>query len=120
MGGRKLALVALAAALALETAACGAKTIKGSVKTVVDAAQELSTDETATFEVTGEITIIEGEAGEQGDIFLEDSDDCVFAIFDELPDGLAVGDRVTVIGGPRDTSDAIGADSLILDHCKIK
>ena len=111
MGGRKLALVALAAALALGTAACGAKTIKGSVKTVVEAAQELS---------TGEITIIEGEAGEQGDIFLEDSDDCVFAIFDELPDGLAVGDRVTVIGGPRDTSDAIWTNGLILDHCKIK
>lgn len=117
---RNVALVALAVALSLGMAGCGTKVIKGSVKTVVDAAQELSTDEKATFEVTGEITIIEGETGEQGDIFLEDSDDCVFAIFDELPDGLAVGDRVTVIGGPRDTSDAIGADSLILDHCKVK
>lgn len=105
-----------------------AKTISGSVDTVVQEAQELSADETANVEVTGEISSFNSPvAKDSGQMLMFYSSNnssfgnSVALYFDSLSeddvDKLTSG-RVTITGEliPSFTS----TDSIALQHCKVK
>lgn len=117
----KSVAVVLALVVALVVSGCGGKTIKGSVATVVDEAQELSTDEKAEFEVTGEVTMV-SDARNDGTcaLFIGDADVFVVAFFDSASIDTAVGNRVTVVGQLADVDGAIQKECVMLSHCKFK
>ncbi len=124
-------LVALACIIALTISVCFsgcAAQLSGSVDTVVEDAQDLSADEKAHVEVTGEISPFDTPvAKDSGQLLIfssqnnSSSGNSVFLYFDELSeedvDALTSG-RITVSGEliPGSTH----TDSISLNHCTVK
>lgn len=114
---RNVTLVALAVALSLGMVGC-AKTISGSVESVVSAAQEVSTDEKVNVEVTGEVAGPGSESPSGGwTLSLNSGRDFVYCSFDSKPN-LTIGQRVTISG--QLSTGTISDNSVFLRNCKVK
>lgn len=124
---KKFTIAALALAMALCMLGC-AKTITGSVSTVVEECQELSSDASAKIEVSGSMSPFLNVSKDDMDgcLVLLSSDDngstkFVNAYFDELSENdineLNSG-RVTICGDLR--ADNTRDDSITIGNCRLK
>lgn len=127
--------VFLAIAASLVLAGCGAKSIEGSVETVVDEAQELSTDAEVEAKVTGDTADYGDEYGsylagrpQPGDsatVVLQSDDEgtyLVFCAFDSITeeeiDKIDSSGRLTVSGTI--DGEGVSSESVFLLDCEIE
>lgn len=127
--------VILAVATSLALAGCGAETIEGSVETVVDEAQELTTDAEVRVKVTGDTADYGDEYGsylagrpQPGDtatVVLQSDDDgtyLVFCQFNEITEEeigqIDSSGRLTVSGTVN--GEGISSDSVFMLDCEIE
>lgn len=113
--------LAIAASLAL--VGCGARAIDGSVETVVDEAQEVSSDETVNVTVSGYVDLTPSvDSDGSMTVMLRDDefDNVVYCMFEDATetDAILVGTGRVTIKGVLSTG-TISNSSVILHDCEV-